>query len=161
MSVPCLLHDGKVIEIADELESFLHVLIYDASRFVSHNLTPIQTHMLYRTYFDGHAVAADGSQQCSSEKLVAIKHAQLCVSDVPVVFGHDESHPLNTLLSELFALFQSRFAVYQWLSRHPLTESVPPVAPPKQAVDEDMDDMVDDMKMEDTFRHHPSSYRPC
>ena len=122
MSVPCLLQEGKAIEIADELESFLHVLIYDASRFVSHNLTRLQAHAFYRTYFDGQSLGADGNAACSLAKRLVVRTAELTADNVPIVFGDNSSHPLNDLVSDLLTLFQSRLVVY-------LKETSAPTAP--------------------------------
>ena len=146
MSVPCLLHAGKAIEIPDELESFLHVLIYDASRFVSHSLTRLQTHAFYRSYFDGQSLGVDGSATCSVVKRTVVETAKLNAENVPIVFGATRSHPLNSLLSELLVLFKSRLIVY--LEDNEAREASPEAATSASEIQDNVDE-ADAMLMGD------------
>ena len=114
MSVPCLLDSEKQIEVQDELESFLHVLIYDGLRFVGHNLTRLETHDFFKQYFDAYSVTLSG-ETCGPKKLAVIQNGELRTETQSIVFGPDDnSHPLNGLIHDLLDLFKARLKVYQW-----------------------------------------------
>lgn len=55
MSVKALNKSTKTIDVPDELESFLHVLLYIALRLLPHNCTPSSVPRLLHKYFDDFA----------------------------------------------------------------------------------------------------------
>ncbi|RPD53828.1 hypothetical protein L227DRAFT_512696, partial [Lentinus tigrinus ALCF2SS1-6] len=114
MSAYLLLNPTMPTTIADELEAFLHVLVYGCIRRVRSSLTTI--HEFLTDYFAGvsfdplHRQAA-----CPSAKRESVVLGQgLSMTSRPVVFitpeGKDD-HPLNMLISKLLTIFHSRYAI--------------------------------------------------
>ena len=130
MSIRSLAYPGRALGIADELESFLHVTIFLAIRFVRSTYTSYMVHDFVRTYFDDAQHGEDGRYICSETKISTIEHAKLRIGNKPIVFltgketfgergqllkGDDQPrHPFNLLLHHLLKLFQARYAVEEW-----------------------------------------------
>ena len=127
MSVPCLLHPSKAIEIPDELESFFHVLIYNSLRFLVHNFSRVNVHAFFLEYFDG-SERGDRGETCGSKKHASIQSAELAYQNLELVFG-DKNHPMNLLVRDLLLLFQARLEVYKW-DTMPASPATPPMLPP-------------------------------
>ena len=119
MSWNLLSYPGDPVSIADELEAFVHVLVYGCVRFVFHNFNTITGFM--RSYFDGFSVNDDREFACPPVKRECLKIGKLTDGDRPITFitGEGSSdHPLNALMRRLFGLFKIRYQVLQWKKTH-------------------------------------------
>ncbi|PIL33408.1 hypothetical protein GSI_04030 [Ganoderma sinense ZZ0214-1] len=140
MSVHALVKKHRPIEIPDDLESFFHVLVYFAIRFLPHNLADnLVGHFLY-TYFDDYSDGAPGFT-CGQLKYNAIKRGLIDITlitgsgdatesdkEEPLVFfqpqsaspdDNDEttedvaaraSHPIDDLISDILKALQAFYA---------------------------------------------------
>ena len=113
MSVDCLDGPYRQPTVADELEGFLHSLLYHSLRFLRHNVNPVWP--LVQGYFD--------QQNVVGKKLAAPLHKRTCVqhlgslvdldSSDPIVFKrpNDSPHALNKIFAKLFKMFHARYVV--------------------------------------------------
>ena len=113
MSSLCSLDPRKSFGVADELESFFHVLLHEALMSSNHNLSPDRTQAFVRDYFHRHS-SWSGGAFCSAEKEYAIKCATLRYGAINIMFGGHIQHPMNRLLHELLPLFQARMKIHTW-----------------------------------------------
>ncbi|KAI1784498.1 hypothetical protein LXA43DRAFT_1041974 [Ganoderma leucocontextum] len=72
MSALTLLDTSKLIEVADDLESFFHVLIYYAIRYLPHNLADNAVGRFLYNYFDDYTDGVSGFT-CGPAKYYAMK----------------------------------------------------------------------------------------
>ncbi|KAI0645261.1 hypothetical protein C8Q79DRAFT_911651 [Trametes meyenii] len=79
MSANALDDHSKVIDVPDELESFFHVLIYLAVRFLPHNLTNSSVPQFLRDYFDDYTPHAQGFR-CGRTKAAAMENGRISLS---------------------------------------------------------------------------------
>ncbi|TBU21260.1 hypothetical protein BD311DRAFT_772379, partial [Dichomitus squalens] len=108
MSVALLSHGLKIVGVADELESFFHVMLYYAVRYlkVENCDLPTIANYLY-TYFDLYGVD-NGVYVCGDKKRQTIAEGRLTVSvNKKLEFGS----PLDTLFSQLLLCFKARHVV--------------------------------------------------
>ncbi|KAI0707456.1 hypothetical protein C8T65DRAFT_218343 [Cerioporus squamosus] len=119
MSAYLLLNPTMPTTIADELESFLHVLIYGCIRRVRSSLDTI--HEFLNDYFAGGSWDPKWKQPaCPAAKRESIVKGQtLSVTTRDIVFSTPDGkmtkeHPLNKLISELLAIFHSRYYISDW-----------------------------------------------
>ncbi|EJF59437.1 hypothetical protein DICSQDRAFT_108823, partial [Dichomitus squalens LYAD-421 SS1] len=133
MSIRSVAYPHRPLGIPDELESFLHVIIFLAVRLVHSNCGLHMVHAFITKYFDDAEQHWDGRPICSETKVQAIKQAVIRSGDTPIAFltgdetldeanqpleGDGEPrHPLRDLLAELLKLFQARYAVEEWEAR--------------------------------------------
>ena len=131
MSAHTLLKRSKLIEIPDDLESFIHVLLYFAVRFLPHNLTDekLVARFLYY-YFDDYTDGNSGFN-CGLLKYSIIKRGVLDLAHItgsgggtkseeqPLIFlerqqnGNSvvaKTHPINGLIADLFKALQAFYA---------------------------------------------------
>ncbi|KAI0764246.1 hypothetical protein BD413DRAFT_197099 [Trametes elegans] len=118
MSVAYIAHPDRPIKIADELESFLHVLIYYGARYLRHYLGSCATYLI-ATYFDTFLLGSDGKQLCSIPKAHAVQVGIIDFgANLNLVFQDDseyEDHPLNEFIYEdLLPLFVERYRIDKW-----------------------------------------------
>ncbi|KAI0354479.1 hypothetical protein OH77DRAFT_1548724 [Trametes cingulata] len=109
----------RPIVVADELESFLHVLVYYAVRFLPSTLSSVTSFVV--GYFDTFILdPKSGRRHCSLAKRHTVRLAQLQFMDRPVVFlkaTGEGGTPLNRLIATLLRLFMARYAVIDHESR--------------------------------------------
>ncbi|RPD68717.1 hypothetical protein L226DRAFT_540453, partial [Lentinus tigrinus ALCF2SS1-7] len=119
MSAYLLLNPNEPTTIADELEAFLHVLIYGCIRRVRSSLDTI--HEFLTDYFSG--VSFDPlykqSSVPSSKREAIVNGEGLTFTTRPIVFSTPDGkittrHPLNSLITELLEIFHSRYAILKW-----------------------------------------------
>ncbi|PIL33439.1 hypothetical protein GSI_04061 [Ganoderma sinense ZZ0214-1] len=79
MSVGMLLNKTKAHTIADDLESFFHVLVYYAVRFLPHNLSDEATERFFYRYFDDYTNGISG-YSCGSMKYFAMRRGVIDVA---------------------------------------------------------------------------------
>ncbi|KAI0707450.1 hypothetical protein C8T65DRAFT_696053 [Cerioporus squamosus] len=111
-------HPDQPLSIPDELESFVHVLVYTAARLVAHNFRDI-TEFKY-LYFDSYVPGCDVQFLCPAGKAFCITSAKLSNIGEDLLFGDEEHgfvHPLNDLVDELLALIRTRYIVLKWEER--------------------------------------------
>ncbi|KAI1784358.1 hypothetical protein LXA43DRAFT_1042940 [Ganoderma leucocontextum] len=138
MSVHTLLKSTRMIEISDDLESFFHVLIYYAIRFLPHNLADSAVGRFLYNYFDDYTDGVSGFT-CGPAKYYAMKTGVIDLTlitdsasgdkdqkEQPLMFflpqddtPSDENgesiaesggHPINDLVAELLKAFQALYA---------------------------------------------------
>lgn len=116
MSLRYLRDPTLPVGLADELESFLHVLIYNGVRFLFHTFNNIAPFM--DAYFDGALVEPNGQKSAPYGKDMSmdagcLKYTFFDFLEFTDRSGHTE-HPMNHLLRELFSLFKSRYCILDW-----------------------------------------------
>ncbi|EJF59438.1 hypothetical protein DICSQDRAFT_181948 [Dichomitus squalens LYAD-421 SS1] len=130
MSIRSLAYPHRPLGIPDELESFLHVIIFFAIRFICSNCSLSVVHSFMEDYFDGMTNQGSNRYTCSTSKISTIREARLCHGHLNIAFmggadklGKDDQplegdghprHPLRDLLADLLKLFQARYAVEEW-----------------------------------------------
>lgn len=109
MSLRCLKDSTLPVLVPDELESFLYVLLYNAVRFLLHNID--DTPEFVRDYFDNASVNVKFSLGAARGSVI-VSGGQ----DLEFYMPQDTAgiHPMNDLLAELFKLFSARYRVLQW-----------------------------------------------
>ncbi len=117
MSLHYLMHPTLPVTVADELESFFHVLLYNALRFLLHNFETI--HTFVQEYFDNVTVTPKLVQTASRVKKSVITTGQIESGDDEVLsflqpMGIDGQHPMNELIRRLLELFCARYRVLKW-----------------------------------------------
>ncbi|KAI0368154.1 hypothetical protein BV20DRAFT_1084536, partial [Pilatotrama ljubarskyi] len=111
--------------VADELESFLHVLVYYAVRFLPSSLPSVTSFVIL--YFDTFTLdPTSGQRFCSPAKTNAVRHAELKFLEKRVTFRKttgEENNPLNRLIATLLRLFAARYAVIDHELTHTKAEA--------------------------------------
>ncbi|KAI0742361.1 hypothetical protein C8Q80DRAFT_1187796 [Daedaleopsis nitida] len=106
MSVASLLEPGKALFVSDEVESFFHVIIYHAIRYMFNNCTNVYSFM--KDYFDG--VSYDGAiPTCGEKKSATMQNGKLAHAGRAIKFHSPstKSHPANRVLAELLKRFKA------------------------------------------------------
>ena len=111
MSVASLSDPFHVISVADEIESFINVLLYNAVERLPHNR---ESHMkeVMRYFLD--CLSDDGYRSCGERKRDTIdKGVGITVKKKVIKFGAPGQpiKPLNKLLSNMFRRFRARYVV--------------------------------------------------
>ncbi|CDO75312.1 hypothetical protein BN946_scf184715.g1, partial [Trametes cinnabarina] len=105
LSADMLSGQPKAVEIPDELESFLHVLLYYALRYLNSNC-PNAAEFL-ESYFDAYTLK-HGEYVCGQMKEAAVKGGTLQVGwNVPLEFDS----PMDDALAQLLLLFKAHYKV--------------------------------------------------
>lgn len=102
------------VSVADELESFFHVMLFYAVRFLPHNLrntTQFVTH-----YFDTFQtdLLDPRYRQCSTTKRAAVMDGIIRADVGTIVFwklDRKTKNPINRLISHLIDVFKARYAI--------------------------------------------------
>ncbi|RPD68724.1 hypothetical protein L226DRAFT_576200 [Lentinus tigrinus ALCF2SS1-7] len=121
MSAYLLLNPGRPTTIPDELEAYLHVLIYAVLRRMRSNIESV-LHFL-EAYFSGYSVKVNREVCCPEAKTLSIvKGCTLTMVDDDVTFSTPDGslgqdHPINKLISDLLKIFHSRYAILRWEKR--------------------------------------------
>ena len=130
MPVTCLLQKDKVVDVADEIESFLNVLIYGAILRVQHNLDRSEVDAFVRQYFDGTR---------GLMKQLIITCAILELAGKTIIFytnaRKDKLHPLNGVIHSLLRACQSRLACWTWARTLHTPFSTPPTPEQQRVAD--------------------------
>ncbi|KAI0707448.1 hypothetical protein C8T65DRAFT_651023 [Cerioporus squamosus] len=140
MSVYLLDHPGAPSTIADELEAFLHVLIYGAVRRVHSNLLRINGMMT--SYFSGcdfDGVLDTVSCPPAKQTSVAVR-AALHSSKSAVIFSDpagtiEQDHALNQLIKELLQIFHARYVVLEYEKQSAASNPRTPARPKPTALE--------------------------
>ena len=117
MSVASLSDPFHVISVADEIESFINVLLYNAVERLPHNQ---ENHMKeVMRYFLDSLSEYDGYRTCGERKRDTIdKGVGITVKKKVIKFGAPGQpiKPLNKLLSTMFRRFRARYVVLDYES---------------------------------------------
>ncbi|KAH9923940.1 uncharacterized protein BXZ73DRAFT_79341 [Epithele typhae] len=132
MSSLCQKDATRPIGIDDELESFLHVLLFEGALFLCHNWEGPVVEAFVNDYFDGDIPGASGGRTCSFSRNLCLSKGIITVGSGPNLAFHSlgedgkeiHQHPLNELLKWLLRLFQARFLVDEW-DKRPATVTEP------------------------------------
>ena len=112
MSAASLLERAHAVEVADEIESFVNVILYNAIRFlpIQHSRTRAE---LIERYFDKCTMLQDGSIMCGDDKANVMTNGTLKFSNEKLVFGVPGApdEPLNNFLEAMLDLFRARYEV--------------------------------------------------
>ena len=112
LSVGMLTDNPKTVEIPDELESYLHVLLYFSVRYLQSDCKdPAE---FIESYFDSYTFQ-DGLYTCGARKMHVIQTAgRLEVrKDVPLTFNSPMDHIFGTLLP----VFKAHYKVQDYLKK--------------------------------------------
>ncbi|KAI0641635.1 hypothetical protein C8Q79DRAFT_1014073 [Trametes meyenii] len=107
----------RPIEVADELESFFHVTLFYAVRFLRNSLRSVNEFVL--EYFDTFNGSDEGRIVCGALKTLTLRFGILEASNIPLRFlkkDGGEGNPLNELLKNLLRLFKGRYEYLQHLN---------------------------------------------
>ena len=146
MSVCCSTYPGRPVSIADELESFFHVLLYLAVRFL--RTSSLNVRDFVDDYFEGFDLD-DGRVTCGhvkekiiqtgsltwKKKLIRFLSAPLA-ADRGMQPQIDAEHlsPLNDVIAKYLAHFQARYAVLEYESQAS-TEEIKPLHSLQSAIE--------------------------
>ncbi|KAI1784568.1 hypothetical protein LXA43DRAFT_1122363 [Ganoderma leucocontextum] len=128
MSVHSVQHPGRPLSIPDELESFLHVLLYLAIRYLRSNLP--SPGIFVGHYFDSSGRDKEGRMLCGITKQQIVYNGQLLFNQEPVNFLPDPQpssehaeppsanplppSPLNHLIAKLLSHFKAHYDVRKY-----------------------------------------------
>ncbi|OJT06760.1 hypothetical protein TRAPUB_2397, partial [Trametes pubescens] len=109
MSVAVLSKSTKVVETSDELESFFHVLLYNAIRYTRSNCENVGAFI--EAFFDSYTV--DGNKyECGTKKMNTMHGiTKLTAAGPSGEVVRFLSEPLNDLLDTFLAWFKAHYAV--------------------------------------------------
>ena len=140
MSVHSSTYPGHPPSLADELESFLHVMIYLAVRFL--RARSLNVRDFVDSYFEDFRLS-DGRMTCGYLKQDVVQTGSLKLGYAPVRFvaappslaGRDAqtegevrsevSSPLNEIIRQYLAFFKARYAILEYTIRAAMEEQAP------------------------------------
>ncbi len=124
MSVYCHGKPENPVTIADELEAFLHVMVYCGVRLVRHNFKEVWGFM--EEYFNGYTMTVNNRFGAPIGKSRVLQNGKLrAVGMDELLFGSVKDHPLNRLIADLLSLFEARYSVL-YLDKQQPRVSTPP-----------------------------------
>lgn len=99
------------LRVADDLESFLYVIVYNSMRYFNNTLDSVCYQM--STFFDSFTVG-DNTYKCGVSKRYAMRVGEIALEmgDTFVVLGKtdvERPHPLNDLIADMLSWFQARY----------------------------------------------------
>lgn len=113
MSVASVAQQWEVpITVADELESFFHVMLFYAVRYLPHTITNVPNFII--DYFDTFTQEGAGDRYCSPQKVMVIRLASLAYAKGTLSFlktTREPGNPLNQLIAVLLPVFKARYTV--------------------------------------------------
>ncbi|KAI9065707.1 hypothetical protein FKP32DRAFT_1590361 [Trametes sanguinea] len=145
LSVGMLSGKPKPVEISDELESFLHVLLYYAVRYL-HSTCPDAGEFI-ESYFDAY-IRQNGAFTCGKKKEDTIKDAILEYKrNQPLEF----QSPLDMVFGEILRWFKGHYKVVNYNEVQAKTAQMrPPPVPPVEHSKSDTETLLGDATPEDT-----------
>ncbi|KAI0643999.1 hypothetical protein C8Q79DRAFT_1011817 [Trametes meyenii] len=116
MSVAYVRDHPTPVAVADELESFFHVMLFYAVRLIRTNIQNVEAFVV--DYFDSYRPGAGRfGRVCSDTKTSIMRWGTLSSHNVDIDFYLDEEHEnkkLNDLLNQWLDLFRARYAAREW-----------------------------------------------
>lgn len=132
MSVATLNEHAKVVDTSDELESFFHVILYYAVRYLVSNCSDAGSFI--EDFFESYSLV-NKKYFCGQTKRIAMYHGKLVLDDTYASLKF--SSPLDWFLLRLLALFKAHYAVVQLQKKQ--AEKANAVEPAPLATDEPLD----------------------
>ncbi|KAI0631794.1 hypothetical protein C8Q77DRAFT_1159536 [Trametes polyzona] len=129
MSVAVLSKKAKVVETADELESFYHVLLYYSARYLRSNCTRVG--QFIESFFDAYSYE-DGRYSCGAFKEEIVAGSRPLAMSKSNEILKFRSKPLNAFFQSVLKWFKARYAVKtyrDWRDRLALPPPLPTVNP--------------------------------
>ncbi|KAH9896037.1 hypothetical protein C8Q73DRAFT_690614 [Cubamyces lactineus] len=124
LSVGMLTENPKTVEIPDELESYLHVLLYFSVRYLNSDCEdPAE---FIESYFDSYTLQG-GVYTCGARKLRVVQTAGKLEArkDVPITFGS----AMDDIFGELLPMFKAYYKVQDYSKKQRNAASDTPRAP--------------------------------
>ncbi|KAI0641592.1 hypothetical protein C8Q79DRAFT_929651 [Trametes meyenii] len=119
MSVAYVENHPAAVTVADEIESFFHVLLFYAVRLLNHNIEVVA--VFVEAYFDTHTPKKGrGKRTCGSLKTLTMNMGELLSNGAMVRFYIDSSKSkqihtaFEQLLDTLLKWFKARYEVAKW-----------------------------------------------
>ncbi|KAL6306259.1 hypothetical protein BKA93DRAFT_169524 [Sparassis latifolia] len=109
MSALSLRNPYKPSTLQDDLESFFHLLLYMAIRFLPHTISDVGSFIYH--YFDASKSHQGQFYICGDKKWSTMKNGDLSDDGEPIEFGISSTYPLNSLLGTLLGYFKGYYAV--------------------------------------------------
>ncbi|OJT03231.1 hypothetical protein TRAPUB_6195 [Trametes pubescens] len=104
------------IGIPDELESFFHVLLFWALRFLPHTLGDTTQYVM--DYFDTFRSEGSNKYICGAVKCSAISAGEFDMPSLQFVQNSRlPGSPLNRLINKLLELFKARYEILKYMSK--------------------------------------------
>ncbi|KAI0648553.1 hypothetical protein C8Q79DRAFT_1067554 [Trametes meyenii] len=124
LSVAMLSSEPGPIEVPDEMESFLHVILYHGLRYLKSNCATVPS--LLEGFFDAYNLDENGVYTCGDAKAIAIEFiGEIHVRPgVQLVFDS----PLDSIFKKLLPRFKARYKVRRY-EKSSLDSSPPRKAP--------------------------------
>ncbi|KAI0738024.1 hypothetical protein C8Q80DRAFT_1263151 [Daedaleopsis nitida] len=99
------------LRVADDLESFFYVILYNSMRYFDNTLGSVSYCM--STFFDSFTVD-DNTYKCGESKRSALRIGQICLQWGATFTVHDKTdkeraHHLNDIIEDLLSWFQARY----------------------------------------------------
>ncbi|OJT07883.1 hypothetical protein TRAPUB_1233, partial [Trametes pubescens] len=151
MSAAALESPTKQIAVEDELESFFHVLLFLAIRFLQHNCDNVADFM--HAYFDDFSTLNSGRYGCGARKLLCMQTGRIALkmdTDSKTIVSllkftwppsadrpHEvdtRSHPMNKIIETILGWLQAHYSLM------PVTSAETPAAPGPAAAAEESDE---------------------
>ncbi|KAH9940900.1 uncharacterized protein BXZ73DRAFT_15975, partial [Epithele typhae] len=130
MSMLCQMDAMRPIEVADELESFFHVLVFMVVVYMASSWKPAVVDRFVPKYFYDGEKNEDGGETCSDTRDKCIRQGAVTTGHDPLKLYHVDDagqevpgHPLDDILSELLRLFRARLLVHEASLRASATSS--------------------------------------
>ncbi|KAI0641693.1 hypothetical protein C8Q79DRAFT_287183 [Trametes meyenii] len=130
MSVAVLSKHSRIVQISDELESFFHVTLYYAVRYLRSNCRDVGAFI--EAFFDSYNVTQDNKYECGTKKLQVMKGV------TKLTKGHNEgvlqfdSTPLNDFFASTLIWFNAHYAVHDYEEQSKQPQSQPALAAPSK-----------------------------
>lgn len=125
MSAKLLSGPAKECELEDDLESFFHVMLYIAMRYLKHNFPEKILTTFMDKYFDEVIYDEDAATGGETKRL-AMRFGQITYGGLDFRVYPDGDHPLNHVIAELLSWFKARYAiVLPEIIKHPAVEHPP------------------------------------
>ncbi|KAL7277948.1 hypothetical protein ACG7TL_007896 [Trametes sanguinea] len=108
-------HPYHPVSVADELESFFHVLLFYSIRLLRHNID--NARFFISEYFDSYTVGDQSRRRCSRVKRAAMRDGEIEADDKQLQFKCEDGRvheALNGLFATLLSYFKARYAVLKW-----------------------------------------------
>ncbi|KAI0641602.1 hypothetical protein C8Q79DRAFT_929659 [Trametes meyenii] len=118
MSVAYVKNHPAAVTVADEMESFFHVLLFYAVRLLNHNIELVPAFVV--DYFDTHtAKKGRGQRACSHLKTTTMHNGKLVTDNgTRIHFYVDSSKKIHATFEKLLAMFlrcfRARYEVAEW-----------------------------------------------
>ncbi|CDO74185.1 hypothetical protein BN946_scf185043.g237 [Trametes cinnabarina] len=109
-------HPRWPVSVADELESFFHVMLFYAVRLLRHNVENVASFVF--DYFESSTFGGDGRRRRSSAKVAAVAYGVIRADIHRILkFTHENGRPhreLNDIFNVLLRYFKARYEVLGW-----------------------------------------------